>query len=283
LKFFTFAKEGRSAVGARVDEGYVDLTAMGLPDTLEALLASGSAAIERAGTIVNQASRVEPLAGVKFLAPLQQPSKAIAVGLNYVDHAAEFKSKAPVYPVLFHRYPSSWVAHEETMQLPKVSSNFDYEGELVVVIGKPGRYIPRERALDHVFGYSIFNEGTLRDYQFKSQQWMMGKNFDRSGSFGPEVITADELPPGAKGLRLQTRLNGQTVQNATTADMIFDVATLISICSEPFALSPGDIIISGTPAGVGFSRTPPLFMRNGDRCEVEIEGIGTLRNTVAAQ
>jgi 2-keto-4-pentenoate hydratase/2-oxohepta-3-ene-1,7-dioic acid hydratase in catechol pathway len=154
---------------------------------------------------------------------------------------------------------------------------------LVVVIGKRGRYIPKDSALEHVFGYSVFNEGTLRNYQFKSQQWMMGKNFDRSGAFGPEIVTADELPSGAKGLQLQTRLNGQVVQNASTSDMIFDVATLISTCSEPFALSPGDIIISGTPAGVGFTRKPPLFLRAGDRCEVEIEGVGTLRNTVAAE
>jgi 2-keto-4-pentenoate hydratase/2-oxohepta-3-ene-1,7-dioic acid hydratase in catechol pathway len=283
LKFFMFARGGQPAVGVRVGDGFIDLTAAGLPATLDAILALGRDAIDRAADIVKQGHHIGPFVGLQLLTPLQQPSKAIAVGLNYVDHAAEFKAKTPEYPVLFHRYPTSWVAHEEAMQLPKVSSEFDYEGELVVVIGKAGRYISKDSALDHVFGYSVFNEGTLRNYQFKSQQWMMGKNFDRSGAFGPEIVTADELPSGAKGLQLQTRLNGQVVQNATTSDMIFDVATLISICSEPFALSPGDIIISGTPAGVGFTRKPPLFLRPGDRCEVEIEGIGTLRNTVAAE
>jgi 2-keto-4-pentenoate hydratase/2-oxohepta-3-ene-1,7-dioic acid hydratase in catechol pathway len=222
-----------------------------------------------------------PLAGIVYRPPVASPSKAIAVGLNYVDHAAESPYKdAPKYPVLFHRFASSWVAHNATLTRPHVSEQFDYEGELVVVIGKPGRYIAKDRALDHVAGYSIFNDGSIRDYQFKSTQWMMGKNFDNSGSFGPEFVTADELPAGAAGLRLVTRLNGQTVQDANTRDMIFDVATLVHVCSEAMALSPGDIIISGTPSGVGFARKPPLFMKAGDACEVEIEGLGTLRNTI---
>jgi 2-keto-4-pentenoate hydratase/2-oxohepta-3-ene-1,7-dioic acid hydratase in catechol pathway len=161
-----------------------------------------------------------------------------------------------------------------------VSEQFDYEGEMVVVIGKAGRYIDKTHALDHVAGYSIFNDGSLRDYQFKSTQWMMGKNFDASGSFGPEFVSVDELSPGATGLKLQTRLNGQVVQTTSTSDMIFDVATLVSVCSEPFALEPGDLIISGTPAGVGFVRKPPLFMKKGDVCEVEIEGLGILSNPV---
>jgi 2-keto-4-pentenoate hydratase/2-oxohepta-3-ene-1,7-dioic acid hydratase in catechol pathway len=283
LKYFMFSRDGHTAIGARTAGGFIDLTTAGLPTTLDAMLASGPDAIDRAESIVKQARRVEPVLGLRILTPLQKPSKAIAVGLNYVDHAAEIKATTPDYPVLFHRYPSSWVAHDEALQLPKVSSHFDYEGELVVVIGKGGRYISKEHALDHVFGYSIFNDGTLRDYQFKSAQWMMGKNFDRSGAFGPEITTAEELPAGARGLRIQTRLNGRVVQSAVTTDMIFDVATLISICSEPFALAPGDIIISGTPAGIGFSRNPPLFMQAGDQCEVEIEGIGTLRNAVAAE
>ncbi len=144
----------------------------------------------------------------------------------------------------------------------------------MIVIGRPGRYIPSRTALDHVAGYSIFNDGSIRDYQFKSAQWMMGKNFDASGSFGPEFVSADELPMGAAGLELQTVLNGKVMQHANTRDMIFDVATLVSACSEAMALSAGDIIISGTPAGVGFAHKPPVFMKAGDICEVRIEGIG---------
>ncbi|MEE8536089.1 MAG: fumarylacetoacetate hydrolase family protein, partial [Kiloniellales bacterium] len=146
-----------------------------------------------------------------------------------------------------------------------------------------GRHIPKERALDHVIGYSIFNEGSVRDYQFKSSQWAMGKNFDASGSFGPDIVTADELPPGGAGLRIHCRLNGDTVQDSSTDDLIFDVPTLVSSLSEVMTLEPGDVIVTGTPPGVGFVRKPPLFMKPGDTCEVEIEGIGTLRNPVVAE
>ncbi len=280
MRLVAFQRNGRPALGLRLDQELVDLTAEGLPATLDELLrggADGMAAARRLGT----AARTRlPLSQIEYLAPVQAPSKAIAVGLNYVDHAAEGNFEPPKYPVLFHRFPSSWVAHGQPLVRPHVSTQFDYEGELVVVIGRAGRYIDKARALDHVAGYSLFNDGSIRDYQFKSAQWMMGKNFDRSGSFGPELVTPDELPPGATGLRLQTRLNGRVLQEANTRDMIFDVATLVSVCSEPFALQPGDIIIAGTPAGVGFARKPPVFMKAGDVCEVEIEGVGLLSNPV---
>jgi len=280
MRLIAFQSQGQPAIGLRLGQEVVDLTAAGLPATLDALLRAGPeglAAAQRAGA---SARTRLPLAGIAWLPPLQSPSKAIAVGLNYVDHAAEGNFEPPKYPVLFHRFPSSWVGHGQPLVRPHVSTQFDYEGELVVVIGKAGRYIDKGRALDHVAGYSLFNDGSIRDYQFKSAQWMMGKNFDRSGAFGPEFVTADELPSGATGLKLQTRLNGQVLQEANTRDMIFDVATLVSVCSEPFALQPGDIIIAGTPAGVGFARKPPIFMKAGDVCEVEIEGVGLLSNPV---
>jgi 2-keto-4-pentenoate hydratase/2-oxohepta-3-ene-1,7-dioic acid hydratase in catechol pathway len=151
---------------------------------------------------------------------------------------------------------------------------------MVAVIGSGGRHIAEADALDHVIGYSIFNDASVRDYQRKSPQWTIGKNFDKTGAFGPYLITADELPPGGKGLRIQTRLNGIVVQDASTNDMIFSVARLISILSEAITLSPGDILVSGTPAGVGMARKPPLFMKHGDVCEVEIKGIGILRNRI---
>jgi 2-keto-4-pentenoate hydratase/2-oxohepta-3-ene-1,7-dioic acid hydratase in catechol pathway len=280
MRLIAFQSQGQPAIGLRLGQEVVDLTAAGLPATLDALLRAGPeglAAAQRAGASAR--SRL-PLAGIAWLPPLQSPSKAIAVGLNYVDHAAEGNFEPPKYPVLFHRFPSSWVGHGQPLVRPHVSTQFDYEGELVVVIGKAGRYIDKAKALDHVAGYSLFNDGSIRDYQFKSAQWMMGKNFDRSGAFGPELVTADELPAGAAGLKLQTRLNGRVMQEADTRDMIFDVATLVSVCSEPFALQPGDIIIAGTPAGVGFARKPPVFMKAGDVCEVEIEGVGLLSNPV---
>ena len=150
----------------------------------------------------------------------------------------------------------------------------------MAVIGRPGRHIPRERALEHVAGYSIFNEASLRDYQFKTPQWTVGKNFDDTGAFGPVFVTADELPPGGRGLRLETRLNGTTMQSATTADMLFDIPEIIARLSEVATLETGDVLVTGTPAGVGFARKPPLYMRSGDRVEVEIEGIGILANPV---
>lgn len=280
MRLAAFTHNGQPALGLRLDQELVNLTAEGLPSTLDELLRGGPEAMDAARRAGATARSRLPLAGIEWRPPVQSPSKAIAVGLNYVDHAAEGNFEPPKYPVLFHRFSSSWVGHREALVRPHVSTQFDYEGELVIVIGKAGRYIDKARALGHVAGYSLFNDGTIRDYQFKSNQWMIGKNFDKSGSFGPEFVTHDELPPGATGLRLQTRLNGRVLQNANTNDMIFDVATLVSVCSEPFALQPGDIIIAGTPAGVGFARKPQVFMQAGDVCEVEIEGVGLLSNPV---
>jgi 2-keto-4-pentenoate hydratase/2-oxohepta-3-ene-1,7-dioic acid hydratase in catechol pathway len=281
MRFVAFKRDdGSPALGLRFDQELVDLTALGLPATLKALL-ENDGGLEAARSAAARAKSRRPVASVTHLPPVVDPAKAIAVGLNYIDHAKESPYKdAPKYPVLFHRFPQSWVAHGAELVRPHVSESFDYEGEVVVVIGKAGRYIAKERALEHVAGYSIFNDGSIRDYQFKSTQWMMGKNFDATGAFGPELVTADELPGGASGLQLCTRLNGRELQNANTRDMIFDVATLISVCSDAMTLLPGDIIISGTPSGVGFARMPPVWMKPGDVCEVEVEGIGILRNNI---
>ena len=272
---------GRPALGARAGaDQLVDLTAAGLPATLDELLRQDGG-LDAARRAMDQGNAMRrPLAGLRYLPPLANPSKAFAIGLNYIDHAAESNFDPPKHPVIFQRFASSWVAHGEALRRPRVSTQFDYEAELVAVIGKAGRYIPKERALDHVAGYSIFNDGSIRDYQFRSNQWLWGKNFDASGGFGPEFVTADELPPGATGLQLQCRLNGEVLQNANTRDMIFDVATLVAACSDGMALAPGDIIITGTPSGVGLARKPQVWMKAGDVCEVEIEGVGLLANTV---
>jgi 2-keto-4-pentenoate hydratase/2-oxohepta-3-ene-1,7-dioic acid hydratase in catechol pathway len=281
MRFIAFDDNGTPALGARNGEELVNLTEQGLPDSLEEFLRGGASAFEVAERIQRRSTKRRPVANLIYLPPLRYPAKAIAVGLNYRDHASESKFEAPSYPVLFQRFPSSWVAHRAAIVRPLVSEQFDYEGELVAVIGRRGRHIQPRHALEHVAGYSIFNDGSIRDYQFKSAQWMMGKNFDSSGSFGPEFVTADELPAGASGLRLRTRVNGALLQDANTRDMIFAVAALVATCSEAMTLEPGDMIISGTPAGVGFARKPRIFLKPGDMCEVEIEGIGVLSNPVA--
>ncbi|MFC7514608.1 fumarylacetoacetate hydrolase family protein [Herbaspirillum sp. GCM10030257] len=281
MRFIAFQNSvGKAALGVRVNTELVDISAHGLPSDLEEFLLLGEGAIEAARRIVASSAARLPLAGLTYLPPVANPRKALAIGLNYRDHAAESNFEPPKYPVIFSRFPSSWVGHDTPIICPKVSSQLDYEAELVVVIGKAGRYIARDKALDHVAGYSLFNDGSIRDYQLRTPQWTLGKNFDASGAFGPEFVTVDELPSGAKGLKLTCRLNDKVVQQANTSEMIFDVPSLISICSEAMALHPGDIIISGTPAGVGLARTPQLWMKAGDVCEVELEGLGILRNQI---
>ncbi len=280
MRLLNYLNNGKASLGARVGDNIVDLTSVAA--SVDALLAQGASGLAKAKEAAAKAgASTLPFKGAKLLPPVLNPSKAIAVGLNYIDHAAESPYKdAPKYPVLFHRFPSSWVAHDEALIKPKVSDQFDYEAELAVIIGKAGRYISKDKALEHVVGYSLFNDGSIRDYQFKSHQWMIGKNFDKTASFGPELVTADELPAGAVGLRIQCRLNGEVLQDSNTEHMIFDVATLVSTCSEIFELVPGDVIISGTPAGVGFARKPQLFMKQGDVVEVEVEKVGVLRNGI---
>jgi 2-keto-4-pentenoate hydratase/2-oxohepta-3-ene-1,7-dioic acid hydratase in catechol pathway len=280
MRFVSYLDGSAPALAVRIGEELVNLTAQGFPATLDELLILGSAGMQSVQRAVDSARQRSAISGITWLPPLLRPPKAIAVGLNYADHAAEAKLPTSAFPTLFQRYSSSWVAHQAAMIRPRASTHFDYEGELVVIIGTAGRHIAKQDALRHVAGYSAFNEGSIRDFQMRTSQWLIGKNFDASGAFGPEFVTADELPPGATGLRLQTRLNGRSVQDGNTRDMIFDVASLISVCSEAFTLSVGDIIITGTPAGVGFSRKPPLFMKAGDVCEIEIEGIGTLSNPI---
>lgn len=282
MRFIAFINsQGQPALGVATSATeLIDVTALGLPATLDELLRQGEAGLRAAREAVERATTRLPRAGLRYLPPIDNPAKVFAIGLNYTDHAAESNFAAPKFPVVFQRYRSSWVAHEQPLVRPHVSTQFDYEAELVAVIGKPGRYISKEDALTHVAGYSLFNDGSIRDYQLRTNQWMLGKNFDASGSFGPEFVTADELPPGAKGLRLQCRLNGQVLQDANTTDMIFDVETLVAVCSEAMALEVGDIIITGTPAGVGMARKPPVWMKPGDVCEVEVERIGVLRNGI---
>ncbi len=283
MRLVTFDKGGRPTVGVRRDGAVVDLSvaAPDLPGDWPAILEAGLLGrVAEAAQGAGEAA-VIPGADVRLMVPIPRPPKILCSGLNYRSHADETAMKVPDYPIIWARWPSSMVAPDAPLIRPAASDQFDYEAELVAVIGTGGRHIAKERALEHVVGYSIFNEGSVRDYQFKSSQWGMGKNFDGSGAFGPEIVTADELPPGASGLRIECRLNGQNLQDANTRDLIFDVATLVTEISEVMTLEAGDIIVTGTPPGVGFVRKPPVFLKPGDVCEIEIEGIGVLRNSVA--
>ena len=214
--------------------------------------------------------------------PATDATRIFCIGLNYMDHVAELETDIPGEPTIFTRFPQSFTGHEQPMLLPAGSQQFDFEGELVIVIGRAGRHVSKAAALDHVFGYSVANDGTARDFQFRSTQWTAGKNFDASGSIGPAIIPAGELPEGARGLQIETRLNGRTVQQSNTDALIFDVATIIHDISQFTALRAGDLILTGTPAGVGVSRSPQLFLQPGDLCEVEIEGIGCLSNPITS-
>ena len=270
-------------LGVRRGDELIDLSiaARRLPRDLAGLLAAGKGALREAAAAAKKAPPRAVVKGrISYLPPIPEPPKIICVGLNYRDHAAEASMQVPDHPILFNRFATTLVGHGQPLIRPQASGEFDYEGELVVVIGRKGRHIPKDRALGYVAGYSIFNEGSIRDYQMRGSQWTMGKNFDGTGGFGPEFVTADEVPRGAVGLNLQTRLNGRVLQEASTSDMIFDVPTLINDISIAITLLPGDIIVSGTPSGVGFARKPPIFMKEGDVCEVEIEGIGVLSNPI---
>ncbi|MEP9378855.1 fumarylacetoacetate hydrolase family protein [Aquabacter sp. CN5-332] len=250
--------------------------------TLREVAAGGAAALEDVAkaAAAAPASAKHPFASVKAAQPFLNHGKFICVGLNFTDHAKEGGNPIPDYPALFLRVHSSLIAHGEPLVAPKASHTFDYEAELTIVIGKGGRHIPEDKALDAVFGYTIFNDGSVRSYQRKSTQWTAGKNFDKTGPVGPWVVTSDELPPGATGLGIRSILNGQVLQNGTTDDFIFSVANVVSTISEIMTLEPGDMIATGTPAGVGYPRKPPIFMKNGDEIVIEIDGIGRLVNPV---
>jgi 2-keto-4-pentenoate hydratase/2-oxohepta-3-ene-1,7-dioic acid hydratase in catechol pathway len=225
-----------------------------------------------------------PLAAQTFAPTVPEPGKIVCLGLNYFDHAKEGGRDKPDYPWFFLRAKSSLVGHGRPALAPRVSTRFDYEAELAVVIGRSvPRHVKRQDALRHVLGYTCFNDMSVRDFQKRTPQWTIGKNFDGTGGFGPVLVTADELPPGASGLRICSRLNGRVMQDANTSDMIFPVDETIALLAECMTLEPGDVVVMGTPAGVGQARTPPVWMKPGDTIEVEIEKIGVLSNPIVAE
>lgn len=286
MRLFSYQdKSNQKRVGVLKSAGsqeFIDLAATdaSLPKTLLEIIATPGA-MER----VKQAAQspkavVHTLNGIRFIPLIDRPSKIVCLGLNYADHAAEGGHARPEYPSFFMRGPSSMVGHLEPMIRPKASDKFDFEAELAFVVGKTGRHLTAENALEHVAGYSVFNDGSLRDYQRKSTQWTIGKNFDATGGFGPWLVTPDELPPAADGLRIQSRLNGQIMQDANTKSFLWGVVETLVLITECMTLEPGDVVITGTPAGVGYARKPPVFMKHGDTIEVEIEGVGLLSNPI---
>jgi 2-keto-4-pentenoate hydratase/2-oxohepta-3-ene-1,7-dioic acid hydratase in catechol pathway len=220
-------------------------------------------------------------ASATLLAPIPNPRKIVCLGLNYRDHAAESGMEPPPEPVLFSKYPTALIGHGADIVLPPVSTQVDYEAELVVVVGRGGRNIPESQARAHVAGYAVGHDVSARDWQLNKpgKQWMAGKTFDTFAPVGPALVTTDEVPdPQALGIRL--RLNGQTMQDSNTSELIFGVDAIIAYLSQIFTLEPGDLIFTGTPPGVGMARKPPVWLKPGDVVEVEIDGLGTLRNAV---
>lgn len=265
-------------------DSFIDIhaTEANLPGNMRQILAGGVDFFKAIADLGSRPNAVKyPVSQAKFHAPVVDPQKIICVGLNYKDHAAESGSPIPRDPVLFSKYPTALIGHGETIVLPKVSQEVDYEAEFVIVIGKKGRHLTMKNALEHVAGYTVGHDVSARDWQLKKdgKQWMVGKTFDTFAPAGPSLVTKDEVPD-PRNLPIRLRLNGQMMQNSTTNQMIFGVEDLLVYISQVVTLEPGDLIYTGTPPGVGNARKPPVFLKDGDVVEVEIDGLGLLRNPV---
>lgn len=281
MRLASLLVDGRPTLAARIGDDYHDLTAVdpGLGGDVGQLLAAGPEWRARAAKAAETAPRIAPTA-IRFRPVVPRPGKLLCLGLNDSAHAREARLPIPSAPVVFSRVASSLIGHGEPLLRPRESNTLDHEVELAVVIGRPGRRIAEADALDHVAGYTVFNDGTVRAYQVRTSQWMLGKNFHGTGALGPDLVTPDELPLGAKGLRMTTHVDGALMQDGTTATMIFDVARTIALLSEAVHFEVGDVIAFGTPAGIGHAATPPRYLEPGQRCRVAIEGVGALENLV---
>jgi acylpyruvate hydrolase len=284
MRLISYTHNNATRYGVLQGQGLVDMRQCmdKAPDNINDFFAQASGNAALMASIAQRAANAAatPLDQVSLLPCVPRPSKIICLGVNYHDHAAEGGNKVADYPTIFFRGPSSLLAHGGTIPIPPISTSLDYEAELALVIGKTTRNVSEADALDSVFAYACFNDATFRDYQRKTTQWTVGKNFDQTGGFGPHLVTADELPPGCVGLHIESRLNGQVMQSASTTDMVFHVAPTIAMMSACMTLEPGDVIVMGTPAGVGYARKPPVWMQPGDTIEIDIEGIGILSNQI---
>src|SRR5438552_2955960 len=284
MRFATI--ETRTGPRAVVVEGqqYIDVHALNptVPESLRQIFAAGPAALRAAQETAHlPTAKKQELASAKLLPPIPDPHKIVCIRRKYADHAKEGGVPIPKDPVLFSKYATALIGHEDAIVLPPVSAEVDYEAELVIVVGKRGRQIGADQAMEYVAGYTIGHDVSARDWQLKKdgKQWMLGKTFDTFAPTGPVLVTADEVPD-PHNLAIRLRLNGRTMQDSNTRQMVFNVGQVVSYLSQVFTIEPGDLIFTGTPPGVGFARKPPIFLKGGDVVEVEIEGLGVLRNPV---
>jgi acylpyruvate hydrolase len=315
MRLVTYQREGQFRTGAQLDKQVVDLnrahrTALQqtgnedelavadarVPTDMIGLLRGGDTSLravqqavafargqlEVSGKTLNQQGIVYATDDISLLPPVVRPGKVICLGLNYRDHAAESGMTVPDYPVLFHKVASSLIGHNQPIVVPRISSKIDYEGELAIIIGRRGKYIAEDEAYSHIAGYTVANDVSARDLQFRTSQWTTGKMLDTFGPLGPALVTRDEVPD-PHTLSIKTILNGQVLQDGNTADMIFGVPFIVRYISEIVTLEPGDVILTGTPSGIGNTRSPQVFMKPGDTIEVEIGRLGKLTNPVAAE
>ena len=287
MKIVGFEAEGGLRVGVVEGDHVIDLQAVDpkVPADLGAVLAASNGDLKSLGDIAKRApaSAHRPLKGLKFGLPVARPGKILCLGLNYLEHVKEGSQRdnIPKFPTIFMRCLTSMVPHEQPIIRPKVSEQLDYEAEMMLIVGKRAKHLTMANATSCIAGYSCSNEGSVREFQRKTTQWDMGKNFDRTGGVGPWMVTADELPDAGKGLKIESRLNGTVMQSDNTDNMMFPVADMLVYVTQGMTLEPGDIIFTGTPSGVGHARKPnPIWMKQGDMCEIEVEGIGVLRNPI---
>lgn len=282
MRLISYQDESGIRTAGLRDGQLVDLNQAdsGIPTSMKSLIAAGSSLTEKIAQAIQDGQPFDA-SRVRLLAPVPDPEKVICIGLNYADHAAESGAEIPSQPVVFNKFPTAVAAHEDVIRLPRVSNKVDYEAELVVVIGEGGRYILRENAMQHVFGYTCGHDVSARDWQLETpgRQWLLGKTFDTFAPFGPHLVTADEVEDPHQ-LNISLRLNGKTMQDSNTRQLIFPIDQLIAHLSSVCTLKPGDVIFTGTPPGVGMARKPPVLLKSGDLVEVEIETIGVLRNRV---
>jgi len=288
MKIVAFEGQEGPHLGVVEGDQVVDLQAVDskIPSDLGEWLAKNNGDTKQLAAIAKgaPASARKPLAGLKYALPVGKPGKIICLGLNYLEHVKEGSQRdnIPKFPTIFMRGLTSLVPHGQPIMRPQVTETLDYEAEMILVVGKRAKHLTAANALSCIAGYSCGNEGSVREFQRKTTQWDMGKNFDRTGGFGPWLVTADELPPGAKGLKIESRLNGKVMQSDNTDNMMFPVVEMLVYITQGITLEPGDVIFTGTPSGVGHARKPnPVWMKNGDTVEVEIQGVGTLRNPIA--
>lgn len=286
MRYVTYNSNDEARLGVIHGEDVIDISSLvsSPPTTMRDLINAPASLHDEVAKNMNEPGTPRrPLADCVLLPPITDPGKIVCVGLNYADHAKEGGHEIPTYPALFMRTATSLIGPSDPMVLPNCSEQLDYEAELAIVIGKKCRHVARDAADDVIFGYTAFNDGSVREYQRLSAQWTAGKNFDGTGALGPAIVTKDELPEGASGLKIQSRLNGEVMQSSNTDQMIFDSYRIVEILTEFMTLEPGDIIATGTPSGVGHARRPQVWIRDGDRIEVDIESIGVLSNPVVAE